>query len=129
MTTDSYGNIWFTEEEFDSTVPQSIVRVTPSGKLTHFTAFPPGANEFPDQITPSPGRTLFFTVDTLTLGLPNWQDEIGQISQSGRVSIIHLPSRTAPEGPLIVEPGGNLWFISGYGFSRLTLPRAHRRDG
>jgi virginiamycin B lyase len=132
MTTGPDGNVWFTE-----TSPSGVMHVTPSGQLSRFTALPLRVNGYvgpvtyeADQITAAPGRKLFFSVVGSVLGYPGpkgpLDNRIGEITTSGRVSFIRVPTNVNPSSPL-VAPDGNLWFVDGNRIDRLTLPQSHRR--
>jgi streptogramin lyase len=142
MTTGPDGNVWITEYAYNTNVPRSIVRITPAGKLTRFTAFARGANGLPNQITAGPGKQLFFSVDDTNFDIPGPQFKIGRITTSGRVSFIRLPHGENKQGEaigadastlLITGPDGNLWFVNDGGESdgsavaidRLTLAGHH----
>ncbi len=140
MTTGRDGNVWITEYSYNRNVPRSVVRITPAGKFTRFTAFPRGANGVPNQITAGPGKQLFFSVDDSNFDVPAPQFKIGQITTSGRLSFIRLPHSENNQGEeigadassfLITGPDGNLWFVSDGGESdavtidRLTLTGHH----
>jgi streptogramin lyase len=142
MTTGTDGNVWFTEGEYDTTVARGVERVTPSGRFTRFTVFPPGVNGLPDQITSSGGHRLFFSVVDTNWDVPQPQFKLGEVTTSGHVSIIRFPTKIDPQsgyklgvdpyGRVISEPHGNLWFLddnpdSGLAtIDRLTLPGQHR---
>jgi len=142
MTAGHDGNVWITEYTYDTDIPSWVVRITPAGKFTRFTAFPRQANEVPGQITAGPGKQLFFSVYDSNFDVPAPQYKIGRITTSGRVSFIRLPDTTNKQGistgvdalgPLVTGRNGYLWFANGlnafYGnaaaIDRLTLIGPH----
>jgi hypothetical protein len=139
MTAGPDGSIWFTEGNYDTAFPRSIVRITPSGHFRTFTVFRPGVNGIPDQITLGSGHRLFFSVIDTSWDAPAPQHMIGTITTSGHVHLV--PFRTQfdkdfldhgvePAGRLILQPHGVLWFADGAHYyskappqiDRLTLP-------
>jgi hypothetical protein len=135
------GNVWISEFAYDTDIPRSVVRITPAGKFTRFTAFPRGVNGAPGQITAGPGKQLFFSVDDTNFDIPEPQYKIGRITTSGRLSFIRLPNTMDKQGnptgvdasgSLVTGPDGNLWFVNGVArengvveIDRLTLARHH----
>ena len=106
------------------------MRVTPSGRVTRFTALPASVKgEVVSQIIPGPRGKLFFSVVGQELGLPQPGPlhEIGEITTSGHVSFLRFPKSVNPSGVLTVNSSGTLWFSTDGRIDRFRLPRSHPR--
>jgi len=103
------GNIWFTEPN-----GKRVGRVTPSGKVTEFSAGIPNDSE-PFGIAAGPDGNLWFTN---VLG-----DRIGRITPRGKVTEFSagITEGGEPWG-IATGPDGNLWFTerSGHRIGRIT---------
>ena len=91
------GDLWFTQQDSDQ-----IGRMTPSGKVTEFSAgITSGAG--PDGIAAGPDGNMWFTEFD--------GDRIGRITLSGKVTEFH--AKITPESQpaeIAAGPDGNLWF-------------------
>ena len=128
MTTGPDGNVWLTGSYGDG--PEVVMRVTPSGRVTRFTALPASVQgEVVSQIIPGPRGNLFFSVVGQELGLPQPGPlhEIGEITTSGHVSFLRFPKSVNPSGVLTVDSSGTLWFSTYTRIDRFRLPRSHPR--
>jgi len=97
ITTDTVGNIWFTEGTDSTNAPAKIGRITPAGAITEFDA---NCNFciLGDIVQGSDG-ILYFTKNDATLG---------RMTTSG-VALADLPGVFSPNGGGIAAHGDDIW--------------------
>ena len=105
LASDPQGNVWFTDPG-----TASIGRLLPSGKVEEFTS-PALAGTYPQGIAYGPDHKIWF----VSLGL---NSSISSVSQSGHIDVFPISPQLSPDGSLIADARGTLWFMAienGYG--------------
>jgi streptogramin lyase len=102
------GNVWLTASGGGGGNPDWILRITPTGVITKFSAGerPAGEGQFgsgPESITAGPDGAMWFT--------EFWTNRIGRLTTSGTLTEFPIPQPdSAPRG-IVTGPDGNIWFV------------------
>jgi len=92
------GNVWFTHGPRRNQ-PSAIGRITPSGRITEYTA----RGNFFGSIVTGPEGNLWYTTE--------FPRRIGRMTPRGKVKTWRRGAAAA--GSIAVGPEGNLWFAAG----------------
>jgi streptogramin lyase len=101
------GNIWVAVSGGGGGRPDWILRVTPSGQITRFSAGerPPDQGQFgtgPDSIAPGPDGNMWFT--------EFWTNRIGRLTPSGDLTEFSIPTPDSGARGIVAGRDGNMWF-------------------
>lgn len=107
--------MWFTDS-----AGVAVGRITPQGAITEYSA---------PQYTDERAQGLAFGAD----GRP-WFVTFGpkpllvHVTKQGTLSVVHLPPGLSPDGSLVSDRGGNLWFVA-INLSTAAILVERRTDG
>jgi len=100
ITTGPDGNIWLTTVAAGVDEQESILRVTPAGKVTQFTV---PNHRGPESITTGPDGNLWFT--------EFWSGTLGRMTPAGVLTEFPIPTPDSDPRGIVTGPDGNLWFL------------------
>lgn len=93
------GTIWFADAG-----TASLGRLNPDGTVAEFTD-PKLAGSYPQDVTIAPDRSIWF----ISVGPSSY---LVRASQAGALTLSALPSSLSPDGSLIADTEGNLWYLA-----------------
>jgi streptogramin lyase len=99
------GNMWFGEF-----VRASIGKITPTGTVTEYSAYP----DYPGHIVAGPDGNLWFTVEFIAGG---GLDSVGKISTTGIITEFPGPNQSLE---IAAGPDGNLYATSSFNILQVT---------
>jgi len=116
IVSDGNGDAWFTDGG-----TASVGRITAGGSIKEFTD-PKLANTYPSDITIDRSNTVWFIAT-------GPRSVLGEISPSGKLTTQYVASDLSPDGSLIADNSGNLWFFAMNNANFRTAMVEHRADG
>ncbi len=96
---DAKGNGWFTDQG-----SASVGRITPDGEITEYTNSKLNGT-YPADVTVAPDDTAWF----MSVGPTSY---IVHASVAGKLTLYAVPSKLSPDGSLIADSAGDLWFMA-----------------
>jgi streptogramin lyase len=112
IVSDASGNAWFTDAG-----TASVGRITLGGTIEEFTDARL-AGTYPSGITIARDNSIWF----IALGP---KPVLATVTLGGKITAYFLASDLSPDGSLIADNGGNLWFVAQNRFGRTLIVERH----